>query len=365
MKFSYFAVLFVAFLAGVSLNAQFKEIGPPPMPPAAARQKLRSLLENASPSNQRQTVTTISGLLIWYRDLFDEELIAAWQRDSRANLPELIKPLADSHVAATIVEFSWRRQRAATFTLTYAPMFVDLMARYPDSAKPFLDDLQNPPPLSQSEAEGVCRVLLDMPDTELWKRTVRRVFPAYRQAAESVLDQDARGDDQERAWRAQVWQGELGSNNRSSAPSRSPGEYRRPVGDQTTALTPPRRVHVDGARPNVEPDSPRAPDPPPASPPVETSFDRIRPAPAPAPAPSAPYTGPRSGMLECSGRVDIPQNGEYVFTDLPPGKLQLDYDTKSWDSRLLPGTGNSQRLVLINKRPGTQKRCSVRWSLVP
>jgi len=362
------SVLLLAFLtACITADAQFKEVGPPPMSPTVARQRIRTLLEKAGPENRRQTVTTISGLLVWYRDLFDEELIAAWQKDGRANLPEVIKPLADSRVASAIVEFSWRQQRAATFRLTYAPMLGDLMARYPDSARPFLDDLQKAPPLSQSEAETVCRILLDMPDTDVWKRSARQILPEYRQAAESLLDQDARGDDQEKAYRAQVWLGELGSATRRSTSLRSSGEYRAPVGDQTTTLSPSRRAHVDGSSvdgPNAvaEPDSPRSPVPPPASSSGETSSAPIRAA--TLQASSSPYAGPKSGMLACSGRV-IPQNGEYVFTDLPPGKLQLDYDTRTWDSRLLPGTGNSQRLVLTNKRPGTQKRCSVRWSIVP
>jgi hypothetical protein len=339
-----------AFLTvGVTAEAQFKEIGPPPMAPTVARQRIRLLLEKTDPDNRRQTITTISGLLVWYRDVFDEEIIAAWQKDSRVNLPEVIKLLADSRVASAIVGFSWRQQRAATFSLSYAPMLGDLMARYPDSARPFLDDLQKAPPLSQSEAEGVCRILLDLPDTESWKRSARQILPAYRQAAGRLLDQDARGDDQEKAYRAQVWMGELGLNTSRSTPSGFSGRYLAPADDQTTTLRPPRRAHVDASYPVVEPDPPRAPVPA---------------SPAPFLAPSAPYAGPKSGMLECRGRV-IPQNGEYVFSGLPAGKLQLDYDTKTWDSRLLPGTGNSQRLVLTNKRSGTQKRCSVRWSLVP
>jgi hypothetical protein len=340
----------VAFLvAGAAADAQFKEVGPPPMQAAAARQRIRTLLEKADAENRRQTVSTISGLLVWYRDIFDEELIAAWEKNGRENLPEVIKTLADARVAAGIVEFSWRQQRVATFNLTYASMLGDLMARYPASAKPFLDDIQKAPALSESEAEAVCRILLDMPDTEVWKRSARQTLSEYRQAAERLLEQDARGDDQEKAYRAQVWLEELGSNKRRSTPLRTSGEYRAPVGDQMT--NPSRRVHVDGS---------------------QGSFGEASPAPAsPAPSQTArietaplPWAGPKSGTLECAGRV-IPQNGEYVFTDLPPGRLQLDYDNKTWDSRLLPGPGNSQRLVLVNKRPGTQKHCSVRWNIVP
>ena len=131
-----------AFIAAsMAAIAQFKQVGPPPIPAPAARQKIRTLLENVNPDNRPQTVATISGLLAWYRDLVDEEIIAAWQNDERANLPEVIESLADSHLASSIVENSWRKQREATFIPVYAPMFGQLMLRYPESARPFLDDL--------------------------------------------------------------------------------------------------------------------------------------------------------------------------------------------------------------------------------
>jgi hypothetical protein len=93
------------------------------------------------------------------------------------------------------------------------------------------------------------------------------------------------------------------------------------------------------------------------------------PAPAPLPSiqtPSAmpPYNGPRSGTLESTIAL-IPQNGEYVFRDLPLAKLQLDYNSKVWEARLVPGEGQTQRLIVKNKSSGPQKRCVVHWSVVP
>jgi hypothetical protein len=367
-------------------HAQFKKVGPPPFSPAAAHQRIRTLLEKVDPDNRRQTVATISGWLVWYRDIFDEELIAAWQRDTRANLTQVIKPLVDARIASGIIDFSWRQQRAATFNLTYAPMLGDVMSRYPDSARPFLDDLlgrtgQQTPQLSQSEAEAVCRILIDMPDTSVWKKSAQLILPLYRRTAESLLDQDARGDDQEKAYRAQVWLGELRpevagitaqrGDSRRPAPSRSSsGAYRAPVGDETSSLTTPRRIHVDqsgdGSHAIVESDALQAPIPVAPAPVPLARPEPLVPTPAETiPSASLPYSGPRSGTLECRTGVEIPQNGEYVFTDLPPGRLQLDYDAKVWDSRLSPGAGNSQRLILTNKRPGMQKRCVVRWTIVP
>src|SRR6266478_5136067 len=74
--------IFVFFAAAIMANAQFKTMGPAPYSPTVARQKIRMLLEGIDPSNSQKTITTLSGLLSWYRDLLDEELIAAWQKDT-------------------------------------------------------------------------------------------------------------------------------------------------------------------------------------------------------------------------------------------------------------------------------------------
>ncbi len=137
------AALFAYAFAVVSLTAraQFKETPPAPYTPAAARQKIRTLIANVEPGNRQQTVDTLSGLVVWYRDVVDDELIAAWKRDGRENLPALITPLADARLASAIVEFSWHERRPATFSLMYAPMLGDLMERYRASADLFLRDL--------------------------------------------------------------------------------------------------------------------------------------------------------------------------------------------------------------------------------
>ncbi|HWF07762.1 MAG TPA: hypothetical protein VG297_04820 [Bryobacteraceae bacterium] len=351
-------------------HAQFKEVGPPPFTPAVAHQKMKALLADVNAANRQQTVTTISGWLVWYRDIFDEELSAAWKRDDRANLLPLVKDLADAKVASAIVEFSWREQRAATFNLTYAPMFVELMSRYADSARPVLDDLlgrngQSAPQLSQSEAESVCRIFIDMPDTDAWRRTAQQVLPLYRRVAEGLLDQDVRSDDQEKSWHAQMLLKGLspGSSSarfptqppRRTGPVRTSGAYEPPIGDAVSSLGPNRPDRTDESGP---PD--RA-----LPPPVAVQPAPLAPKPLPSPPVAAAYNGPHSGTLECRAGVVIPQNGEYVFRDLPPGKLQLDYDMKTWDVRIAPGDGGAQRLILTNKRPRQQKRCTVRWSLAP
>jgi formylglycine-generating enzyme len=197
------------FLGGNFVGwAQFKEIGPAPYPPPLARQKIRSLLEQVNSGNSQQTIKTLSDLLVWYRDLFDEQLVAAWQTDAKANLAEVIDKLADLRVASGIVESSWRQQRQVTFSPAYTPVLERLMYRYPDSAKPFLDDLLasgQQLDLSMAESEAVCRILLDMPDIRTWKRSALQILPRYASATGNLLAQDLRGDDVEKRNRATVW----------------------------------------------------------------------------------------------------------------------------------------------------------------
>jgi hypothetical protein len=218
-------------------------------------------------------------------------------------------------------------------------MFGNLMTRFPESAQPFLDDLlgprgasQKPPPdLSQPQAQTVCRILLDMPDVGTWRQSALQILPHYRRVAESLLVQDLHGSDQEKSFQAQRWLADL----KADAPARSMA-HRTAVSDST---------------------------------PLGGSARTPAPAPPPLPraaAPAAPlaYNGPKSGTLECTGSP-IPQNAEYVFRNLPPVKMQLDYDTKIWDARLAPGEGGTQRVILRNKSSGPQKRCVVHWSVVP
>ncbi len=344
------ALLLVA--VGMPVTAQFKETPPAPYSPAVARQKIRRLIETADPDKRQQTAETLSGLLVWYRDIVDDELIAAWKGDQRASLPALTPLFADSRVASAIVEFSWRQQRAATFNLTYAPMLGDLMARYPNSADPFIRDLAGPvagggqmPDLSLSEADAVCRILLDMPDTGDWKKIALQVLPHYRSAAQNLLVQDIRGNNQEKSYLAQRWMTQLRLNvagvtseeddqRRKLIPRSSAVAGSGPVGSQIPASTFSGRPHI-----------------------VEQPSASFR-------SGDAPYSGPVSGTLKCSGDP-VPPNAEYVFPGMPPGNLQIDLDGKPWDARLAPGQGQTQDLILINRSSSPQKKCTVRWRIIP
>jgi hypothetical protein len=336
-------------------QAQFKEIPPAPYTPAVARQKIRTLIRNTDPRSSQPTIETLSGLLVWYRDVVDDELTAAWKTDDRANLPAVVTALSDAKVASAIIDFSWRQQRTATFNLTYAPMLGDLMARYEVSADPFLHDLRDPavsgapmPALLPSEADAVCRILLDMPDSGNWKRIALQVLPHYRPAAQALLVQDLHGANQDKTYRAQFWLSDLkwtvpgtsvpGISN-DQPTSRRVLTMRNPASNQTTSAEFSQRPHIVGQAGQVG-----------------------QAADSPAPYPM-PYIGPTSGTLKCSG-APVPPDAEYVFPGMPPGNIQLDLEGKPWAARLVP-RGETQDLILKNKGASPQKRCTVHWSIVP
>ncbi|HEY1755717.1 MAG TPA: hypothetical protein VGG72_10005 [Bryobacteraceae bacterium] len=316
------AVLLLFLAAAITGNAQFKAVGPPPYTATVARQKIKALVAKLDPANRQQSVTTISGLLGWYRDIADDELIAAWKKDEgRENLPDVITTLADARVAAAVVEYSWRQQRQATFNLAYAPMLGNLMLRFPDSAKPFLDDLlgsgdavaAQPVELSEQEAYAVCRILLDMPDIRDWKMNGLKILPRYREIAGNLLAADVNEGDRDKQYRAMRWIADL----KASAPP--------PANAQTG-----RRIMQ-----------------PPASLPSAT-----------------PSADGKSGSLECTGDP-IPPNGEYTFPNVLTVNRRFEYDRKIWDVRLTPGEGETHNLILKNKSARLQKNCVVRWSLIP
>jgi hypothetical protein len=306
--------------AGITANAQFKAVGPAPYTPTVARTKIKALMLKMDPANRKQSMDTLSGLLSWYRDIADDELIAAWKKDDgRANFPDVIKTLADARVAAGVIEFSWHQQRAATFNLAYEPMLENLMLRFPDSAKPFLDDLLasiDPaigPPLDLSEQEqyAVCRILLDMPDIRTWKKNALQILPHYRDVAENLLAADVNEGDPDRHRRAAYWLSDLRSQDAAAS---QPG---------------PRKS--------------------------------MSPTPSAA---AASADAAKSGTLECSG-APVPPDGEVVFPNVATVRRRFEYDRKIWDVRLVPGDGDTQNLILKNKTSSAQKHCVVRWSAIP
>lgn len=70
-----------------------------------------------------------------------------------------------------------------------------------------------------------------------------------------------------------------------------------------------------------------------------------------------------TGHLSYSGQP-VPQNGEVVFNGLPAGNIRLTYDTSAWSHHFLPDSNGKQRLVLVSRKPGTQKKCEIDWELL-
>jgi len=127
-----------------------------------------------------------------------------------------------------------------------------------------------------------------------------------------------------------------------SAPALQPA----PDVPSTTTIAPPVRT------------VPVAPEPP-----VEVPTAPLTPVP-PQPQPTRPvYGGPVSGKLTCNG-TPVVQNGEVVFGGLPPGRLEINYDTEVWDLRIRPDENDTQKLVLRNKRAGVRRNCTISWKLV-
>lgn len=342
----------LALLAGWTAQAQFKVTGPAPYTPAVARQKIKALVDKADAANQKQTVDTLTGWLAWYRDIIDDELIAGWKKDSRANLPDVIQPLADARIAAAVIDFSWREQRPAAFLPAYAPMFEDMLVRFADSGKPMLDDLiraaaaGQPLDLSEANAETVCRILLDMPDIGSWRKTALQILPFYRQTAQLLLAADVRGFPGEKRDRAQFWLYDPRSPLRENpAPSAAPPFATR---GQTAENTPPAsrsqppQLATNNSRPSL--------------------MTQPGPAQPAATAATQPYAGPTSGTLRCFG-PPIQPHAEYTFHGLPNLHLRVELEGKNWAGRVEPGEDQTQTLILTNIGPKAQKSCTVRWSV--
>ncbi len=376
------STLFVClyFFCNSAVEAQFKEIGPAPFSQAVAHQRIRALLDRVDSSNRQQTLDTLNGWTPWFRAVLDVELIAAWKRDNRERVALVMEPLATEPVAKGVVEFSWRQRTDAALNPTYAPLLEHLMTRYPSSGDGFLSGLlaPTPPDLSPVQVETVCRILIDMPDLGNWHQSALRILPRYQSTAERLLARDKQSADQEVSYRAQVWQAELrgetpGFNNQASLGRRRTPSAPAPERDSSGPLLFPPPSAPPRAAPRPQPESVavnRPTDPPPSlvrnpvPPPPPDPAHTAPVAAAPLPATPASYQGPRSGTLECAG-PPIPQNAEYVFRNLPPVQIELDYDRKVWDARLVPAEKQTQRLILRNRGSGPQKKCVVHWSAIP
>lgn len=156
----------------------------------------------------------------------------------------------------------------------------------------------------------------------------------------------------------------------------------------TTPEAPP--PNPDFAKPEVPPPNPdfAKPQEPPPNPdfakknqvpapavdqPVRSSNTRPKPNAVAAPAaPAAPVPetpkpaikspSPTSGTLHAA--VEVQQNGEVVFENLPGGRLRFIYDHAAWQPTIHRQANGTQTLVMRSLKPGIQRVCDVKWELV-
>ncbi|MGA3203378.1 MAG: zinc ribbon domain-containing protein [Bryobacteraceae bacterium] len=91
---------------------------------------------------------------------------------------------------------------------------------------------------------------------------------------------------------------------------------------------------------------------------------QTKPAAAPATAAPRPVKAakPTTGVLHAS--VEVAQNGEVVFENLPGGRLHFTYDHEAWKATISHQENGTQTLVMRSLKPGLQRSCDVKWEIV-
>jgi hypothetical protein len=93
---------------------------------------------------------------------------------------------------------------------------------------------------------------------------------------------------------------------------------------------------------------------------------QTRPAAAPPsnPAPAQPVRAARqtSGVLHAS--VEVAQNGEVVFENLPGARLKFTFDHSLWQPTISHQANGTQTLVMRSLKAGIQRTCDVTWEIV-
>jgi len=82
-----------------------------------------------------------------------------------------------------------------------------------------------------------------------------------------------------------------------------------------------------------------------------------------APAPPAEASKPISGVL-CNWPVEVPQNGEVKFRNLPNDRLKFTFDHDAWLPRIQREPDGTQTLIMRSIKPGVQTMCDIRWEVV-
>jgi hypothetical protein len=92
-----------------------------------------------------------------------------------------------------------------------------------------------------------------------------------------------------------------------------------------------------------------------------------RPAATPPPSdptPAQPQRAARqtSGVLHAA--VEVAQNVEVVFENLPGARLKFTFDHALWQPTISHQANGTQTLVMRSLKQGIQTSCDVRWEIV-
>lgn len=92
------------------------------------------------------------------------------------------------------------------------------------------------------------------------------------------------------------------------------------------------------------------------------------PAAAPPPASDPPPARPQRAAQQTSGvlhaTVEVAQNGEVVFENLPGARLKFTFDHALWQPTISHQASGTQTLVMRSLKQGIQTSCDVRWEIV-
>jgi len=85
-------------------------------------------------------------------------------------------------------------------------------------------------------------------------------------------------------------------------------------------------------------------------------------APAPESAAPAPPIKPTSGVL-CNGPVEVRQNGELAFKNLPGDRLKFTFDHDAWLPLIHREPDGTQTLIMRSIKSGIQTKCDIQWEV--
>jgi hypothetical protein len=80
------------------------------------------------------------------------------------------------------------------------------------------------------------------------------------------------------------------------------------------------------------------------------------------PAPAAEESKPTSGVL-CNGPVEVRQNWEFTFRNLPGGQLKFTFDHDAWLPLIHREPDGTQTVIMRSIKPGIQTKCDIRWEI--